>query len=62
MAAVQAAENHGHDWGLIWYLLWGIYTPITTWTHSQNPLTAAEALSLGIFLHRTTLKWSQIPS
>ena len=34
MAAVQAAENHGDEWGLIWYLLSGIYTsiPLTTFT------------------------------
>ena len=23
MAAAQAAENHGDEWGLIWYLWWG---------------------------------------
>ena len=25
MAAAQAAENHGDEWGLTWYLRWGIY-------------------------------------
>ena len=43
MAAARAAENHGDEWGLTWYFLWGIYTSIPTWTHSQNSLTAAEA-------------------
>ena len=48
MAAAQAAENHGDEWGLTWYLRWGIYTSIPTWTHSQNSLAAVEALSLKI--------------
>ena len=38
MAAAQAAENHGDEWGLTWYIQWGIYTSIPTWTHSQNSL------------------------
>ena len=42
MAAVQAAETHGDEWGLTPYFLWGIYTWIPTWTHSQNWLAAAE--------------------
>ena len=37
--------------------LWGIYTSIPTWT--QNLLKAAEAASLNISSHRTSLKWSQ---
>ena len=48
MAAAQVAENLGAEWGLTWYLLWGIYTLIPTWTHSQNSLAAAETLSLKI--------------
>ena len=28
MTAAQAAGNHGHEWGLTWYLQWGIYTSI----------------------------------
>ena len=59
MAAAQAAENHGDEWGLTWYFLWGIYTSIPTWNHSQNSLAAAEALSLKISSHGTSLKWSQ---
>ena len=42
MAAVQAAENHGDEWGLTWYFSWGIYTSVPTWTHLQNSLAAAE--------------------
>ena len=49
MAAVQAAENHGDEWVLTWYLQWGIYTLIPTWTHLQNSLAAAEALSLSSY-------------
>ena len=58
MAAAEAAENHGDEWGFNWYLRWGIYTSIPTWTHSQNSLAAVEALSLKIFFHWTPLKWS----
>ena len=54
MAASQAFENHGNVWGL-----WGIYTSIPTWTHSQNSLPAVEAKSLTISSHRTSFKWSQ---
>ena len=61
-AAAQAAENHGDEWGLTWYFLWGIYTSIPTWTHSQNSLAAAEAPSLKISSHGTSLKWSRRPS
>ena len=50
MAAVKAAENHGDEGGLTWYLRWGIYIyiyiSIPAWTHSQNSLAAAEALKV----------------
>ena len=59
MTAAQPAENHGEKWGLTWYFRWGIYTYISTWTHSQNSLAAAETLRL-ISFHGTSLKWSQI--
>ena len=36
MAAAQAVENHGDVWCLTWCFLWGIYTSVPTWTHSQN--------------------------
>ena len=62
MAAAQAAENHGDKWSLTWYLRWGMYTSIPTWTHSQNSLAAAEALSLKISSYGTSLKWSRRPS
>ena len=48
MATTQAAENHADEWGLTWYLWWGIYTSIPTWAHSQNSLPEAEAWSLKI--------------
>ena len=51
MLGAEAAENHGDEWGLTWYLGWGIYTSIPTWAHSQNYLAAAEALSLKIFIN-----------
>ena len=51
MAAAQGAENHRDEWGLTWYLQWGIYTSMPTWTHSHNSLAEAEALSL-----KTSLK------
>ena len=62
MAAAQAAENHGDERGSTWYWWWGIYTSIPTGTHSQNSLAAAETLSLKIFFHGTSLKWSWRPS
>ena len=62
MAAVQAFGNHGDEWGLTWYLRWGIYASIPTWTHSQNLSAAAEALSLKISSHGTSIKWSWRPS
>ena len=46
MAAAQAAENHGDEWGLTWYFLWGICKSIPTWTHSQNSQVEAEAPTL----------------
>ena len=59
-AAAQAAKNHGDEWGLTWYLRWGIYTSILTRTYSQNSL-AAEAVCLKISSHGTSLKWSGRP-
>ena len=61
MAAAQAAENHGDEWGFTWCFRWGIYTLTPTWSHSQNSLAAVEALSLKIHSHRTSLKWSRRP-
>ena len=61
MEVAQAAENRGDEWSLTWYLWWGIYTLIPTWTHSQNSL-AVEALSLKILFYGLSLKWSWTPS
>ena len=44
MTAAQAAENHGDESGLTWYLRWGIYRSILTWTHSKDSLS----LKIGI--------------
>ena len=44
MTAAQAAQKYVDEWGLTWYLLWGIYTSIPTWTQSQNSLAAAGEL------------------
>ena len=54
MTAAQAAENHGDEWGLTWYFLWGIYTWIPTWT--QNSLKASKVASLNISCHGPSLK------
>ena len=56
MAGAEAAENHGDEQGLTCYFLWGMYTSIPTWTHSQNSLAAAQAPSLKISFHGTSLK------
>ena len=59
MAAAQAAENHGDQWGLTRYFRWEIYTSIPIWTHPQSSRAAAELLSFKISSHGTSLKWSQ---
>ena len=46
MATAQALENNGGEWGLTWYLWWGIYKTIPTWTHLQNPVAAVEVETL----------------
>ena len=40
-----------------WYLRWGIYASIPTWTYLQNLPPTAEALSLKISSHRISLEW-----
>ena len=62
MAAAQAAENHRDEWDLTWYFRWGIYPSIPTWTNSRKWLAAAEAQTLKISSHGTSLKWSRGPS
>ena len=62
MAAAKVAKNHGDEWRLTWYLQWGIYTLIPTWTHSQNSIPTAEALSLKMPSQGTSVKWSWRPS
>ena len=37
--------KHWDELGLTWYLGWGIYTSILTWTHSQNSYCPIEHLS-----------------
>ena len=59
MASAQEAESHRDDWDWTWYLGWRKYASIPTWTNSQSSLGAAEALSLKISYHETSLKWSQ---
>ena len=58
----SSSTSRWGEWGLTWYLRWGIYTSIPTWSHSQNSLATAEALSLKISYHGTSLKWSRRPS
>ena len=64
MTTAQATENYGDEQGLTRYFPWGIYTSVSTWTHSQISLAAAEALSYPpkISSHGTSLKWSGRPS
>ena len=49
MAAAHAGEKHEDEWGLTWYLWWGIYTSIPTSTHTQNSLAVVQPLSLTLF-------------
>ena len=47
------------NWFLGLWFLWFIYASIATWTHSQNSLAPAEALSVKISSHGTCLKWCE---
>ena len=49
-------------WGLTWYLQWGVSTSVSTRTHLQSSLAAAEALNLKISFHGTFPKWLRRPS
>ena len=64
MAAAQAVEKHGDEWGLTWYFLWGIYTSIPTQTHSQNSLAVAEAPNEfdGKSVETEATTWSEFPN
>lgn len=44
MEAAQAAEKLENRWSLTWYLRLGIFTSVTTWTHSQNFKATVEVL------------------
>ena len=44
MGAAEEAENHEDEWGLTWCLPWGIYTSISTRTHSHISVVAADSL------------------
>ena len=58
ITAAQTAGNHGDARVVTSYLQWGIYTSISTRTHSDG---VAEAPSLKITFHGISLKWSQKP-
>ena len=62
MAAAQAVENHGDEWGLNWYFLCGIHTSIPTWTHSQNSLAAAEAPIINLLIYFLILNLTVLDS
>ena len=49
-------------WSRFDLTLWEMYASIPTWTHPQNWLAAAEALTLKMSSHGKSLKWSQRPS
>ena len=65
MDVAWEAKKHGDEWGLTWYLWWGINTSIHQFqlepTHKIK-LSAAEWPSLKISSHGTSLKWSRRPS
>ena len=62
MTVAPAAENHGDS--EIWPDTYDkVYnTSIPAWTHSQNLLAAAKALTSKISSNGTSLKWSRRPS
>ena len=45
--------NHGDEWSLTWYLRWGIYTSIPTWT----PLTKFTSSSISTEF-KDTFPWN----
>lgn len=47
------------EWGFTWYSQWEIYTSVSTLILSQNSAPVAEAPSLKISIHITSLKWSE---
>ena len=53
MTAAQATKNHEDDWSLTWYLRWGIYTSVPTWTHSQNSLVGAFVFNISQMIRKT---------
>ena len=52
----MAYENHGDEWGLIWYLQWGGTYISAACTYSKN-LAGLKISTTGTFL-----KWFQRPS
>ena len=62
MAAAQASENHGDEWGLTWYFVRDVFIKSFLNPHLKNLLAAAEAPSLIIYSLGTSPKLSQRPS
>ena len=69
MAAAQAAENHGDEWDLTWYFLWGIYTSIwKTWHPIVNLMEsqwkavqkAKSVPEIHCYVFNITLPWIKI--
>ena len=63
MATAQAAENHGNEWGLTWFLRWGIYSSINC---NLDPLTKLTNSSRSIQFKDISLwnipkKWRRPP-
>ena len=57
-SATQAAENHGDEWASPDTFYEGYIHQVPTRTHSQNSLAAAEAPSLKMSSHGTSLNWN----
>ena len=65
MAAAQVAKNHGDEWGLTWYFLWGIYTsiPISTRiviSYAIKRDISCELVGKSMETEKTT--WSEFPN
>ena len=59
IGAAHATKNHENEWGLTWYLKWGIYTLIPIWIKAQNLEAATEKPTSKISCHVACLKLSQ---
>ena len=62
MTVVQAAENYVDEWGLAWYLGWGIYMHQFQPETSQNSLAVTSCFEFDRMSVETETTWSEFPN